>query len=328
MRLKILAGVLGAEALLCILLFSLQSSFAGVFTAVMAFPFEQIGFGLRVLSLSGDFGNAVSIVIYIVIGLLPAAGFLFMSIKRKARIEDGLLVLLSVVLFAVLYLMINPSIIDVFMGGTAGRSVGKAAYGGIVYSVLCGYFILKILRIVSAGGTEKLIRYMSVMLGLLSIIFVYMIFGILYGSLLDSIAVVKTGNTGSIINSINVYPTGFLYIFLILQFIADALPYALNILIIFAGIQLLEEMQVNRYSTETVTAAKRVSRLCTKALAAIILVNIGFNLIPLILAAPLRIIHVSVQIPVFPITFVLAALLLTKLVAENKELKDDNDMFI
>ena len=52
MKQKILVGALSVEALVCVLFCILQTSFTGVFSAVMAFPFEQIGMGLRSLSLS------------------------------------------------------------------------------------------------------------------------------------------------------------------------------------------------------------------------------------------------------------------------------------
>jgi hypothetical protein len=40
------------------------------------------------------------------------------------------------------------------------------------------------------------------------------------------------------------------------------------------------------------------------------------------------VINGTVQIPVLTIAFVLAVLLLSRFIAENKRLKDDNDMFI
>ena len=36
----------------------------------------------------------------------------------------------------------------------------------------------------------------------------------------------------------------------------------------------------------------------------------------------------NLKIPVFSVAFMLAVLLLTRFVSENKQLKDDNDMFI
>jgi len=315
-------GLLSAEALACVLVIILQTSFTGVFSAVMAFPFEQIGMGLRSLSLSSGLGNAAAIVVYFAASLLPIAALVVLRKKRKLCAEDGLLGLLSAVLFAVLYVMINPGVINTLTNGAAIQSVGKAVLGGMVYSVLAGYFILRILRLFSNSETSMLVRYMSVMLSLLNALFVYSIFGTGFNGLLNSIAELRAGNVG------NEYLLGASYIFLVLQFVVDALPGVFNILVVFAVLQLLEEMRSDRYSAETVTSTRRVSRLCSTALVTMIIANIGFNLLQLIFAKSILVINSSVQIPVFSITFVLATLLLTRLVTENKQLKDDNDMFI
>lgn len=322
MRRGVFYGVLGIEAALCVILRILQVSFSSAFSAAMAFPFEQIGLGLRTLSLSGGPGNAAAIAVYIVVSLLPAAALLILRKKRGLYAEDGLLAVLSAVLFAVLYLMINPGIIDSMTNVAAGQSIGKAMLGVTVYSVLCGYIVLRVLRLFSDGSAPKLERYMSVMLHLLCVLFVYVIFSACFGGMLDSIASLRAGNIG------NEHLLGASYFFLVLQLVVDALPYLMDVFVVFAALGLLREMQTDRYSAETVAAAERMSRLCSIALAATVLSNIGFNLLQLLFAKSLMTLNSLVQIPVFSITFVLAALLLTRFVTENKQLKDDNDMFI
>lgn len=322
MKHRVLAGLLAAEAAACILLSIVRASFSGVFSTVMAFPFEQLGLGLRALSLSGWPGNAIAIMIYVAVSLIPAAMLLVLRKKRGLQKEDGLLALLSAVLFAVLYLMINPGVIGTLTGGATGQDVGKAILGSMVYSVLCGYLVLRVLRLFSEGGTDKLARYMAVMLSLLSALFVYLAFGACFGAMLESIEALRAGNAG------NEHLLGTSYFFLVLQFIVDALPYVLNVFVVFSALRLLEELREDRYSAETVAATGRMSRLCVAALAVTVLTSIGFNLFQLLFAKSLMVINSTVGIPVFSIAFVLAALLLTRFIAENKQLKDDNDMFI
>jgi len=322
MKHKIFVGLLSVEALACVLFCILRTSFAGAFSAAMAFPFEQVGMGLRTLSLSGGPGNAAAIAIYVAASLLPVAAALILRKKRKLRAEDGLLALLSAALFAVLYIMINPGFIGELTGGKADQSVGKALLGGMVYSVLCGYFVLRVLRLFYNGAIEKLFRYMAIMCRLLAVVFVYLIFGACFNNLLDSIAALRAGNVG------NEQLLGASYIFLVMQFAVNALPYAFNVLVVFAALRLLNEMQADRYSAETVANVGRISGLCAAALVATVLTNIVFNLLQLLFAKSINVINNSVQVPVFSIAFVLAALLLTRLVTENKRLKDDNDMFI
>jgi len=264
----------------------------------------------------------VAIILYVAVSLLPIAALLVIRKKRNLSAEDGLLGLLSVVLFAVLYLMINPGYITMWAGGIVAPSIGKAIMGSMVYSVLLGYFILRVLRLFSDGGTEKLIRYMSVMLRLLNVLFVFIVFGACFSELLTSIAVLRAGNAG------NEHLLGTSYVFLVLQFVVDALPYVFNVFVVFAALRLVDEMRSDRYSAETVAAAGRLSRFCAVALATTVLVNVGFNLLQLIFASSLFVMNSSVEFPVFSIIFLLAALLLTRLISESKQLKDDNDLFV
>ncbi len=347
MKRRILWIFLAVEAVLCVLFGILQTSFLGIFTAAMAFPFEQLGLLLRTLSLSGGPGNVVAIILYVTISLVPILALVAFARKRKLRPEDGLLALLSAALFAVLYLMTNPAMIGSFFGGAAGTGaagngaagigiagpgaagigaagigVGKAVLGAMVYSVLCGYLVLRVLRLCFDGSTEKLQRYMVILLGLLNVLFVYVVFGAHFSGLLHSLAALRAGNTG------NEHLLGLSYAFLALQFVVDALPYVFNIFVVRAALGLLDEMRVDRYSGASVAQSIRLARLCRTALAATVLAGIAFNLLQLIFAGRLLVVNSSVQIPVLSIAFVLAVLLVARFIEENKRLKDDNDMFI
>ena len=323
MNRKVILILLVVEAAVCLALGVARAPLSGVFTSVMAFPFEQIGLGLRALSLSGGFGNAVAIVLYILFCLFPAAVLPFLARRRTLFPEDWLLVLMSIVQFTVIYLMINPGLtVNTMAGGMVDYAVGKAILGTIIYSIVCGYLVLRALRLFTGGNTGELARYMSVMLGLTAMLFVYLAYGALFASSLDSIAALRAGNTG------NEHLLGASYAFLILRFAVDALPYILDIFVIFAALKMLEEFRKNRYSAESVKAAARVSKLCAAVLTATVLSSICFNSLQLLFIGYLMVINVTVQIPVLSIAFVLVALLLTRFVTENKQLKDDNDMFI
>ena len=322
MKHKTLWVILLIEAALCVLLRILQASFTGLFSAAMAFPFEQIGLLLRALSLSGWAGNIAALLLYAAVSLIPAAALLVLAKRRGFQREDWLLVLLSAALFAVLYLMINPALIGPLFGGTSGLAVGKAVLGGALYSVLCGYAILGVLRLFFTGDTGKLQKYMAVLLYLLNLLFIWLAFGACFGKLLDSVATLQAGNTGE------GQQLGSSYVFLALQFLVDALPYVLDVFVVFAALRVLDELCADRYSQASLTAVNRLSRLCGAALAATVLANIGINLLQLLFAGTLRVINASVQVPILSIAFVLAVLLLTRYIAENKRLKDDNDMFI
>ena len=75
-------------------------------------------------------------------------------------------------------------------------------------------------------------------------------------------------------------------------------------------------------------AAELLARRSGAMLAVVVLTKGGFNLLQLLLAARLRQLSSVVLIPVFDVAFALAMLLLARLMRENKQLKDDNDLFV
>lgn len=314
--------LLGCEAVLCMLLFLVRESIPGIFTAIIVFPFEQIGMLLRKLSLSGDIGNVFSIIVYVVISLIPIFVLFIYKKRRELCTEDSLLVVLSAVLFVVLYLLINPGLLGNYLGSAEGLILGKVLLGGMAYSVLFGYIILRILRFFFIADADRLQKYITVLLCVLNIFFIYLAFGAQFDSLLNSMDALRTGNTGA------EQSLGMSYMFLVLQYIVNALPNVLNVLVVFAGINLLKELAIDKYSEATVAASIALSRLCGLVLIIIVISNIGFNLLQLIFANVLRVINGTIQIPMLPIAFVLIALLLAQYIRENKKLKDDNDMFI
>ena len=322
MKKKIFRGLLAVEAAACVLVYLLHVPAKDIFPTILAFPFEQIGAGLRALSLSGGFGNVLAIVLYLVVSLLPAGLLFFLRKKQKLHWEDGLLALLSAVLFYILYLMVNPGFIINLLGIAAAPPVGKAILGGMVYSLVIGYLILRVLRLFSAGKLRELERYLFLMLGVLGAIFIFLAFGISVRDLLASISSVQAGNIG------NEHLLGTTYVFLAMQYIVNALPYVLSIQVIFAAMRLLDELGKERYSAASVKAAEQLSRFCANALTIMVLTNILFNLLQLLFAKSIMVANHSVQIPVVSILFVLAALLLTRFMMESKQLKDENDQFI
>lgn len=324
MKRKTLKIILIIEGLLCVLFTFLPGVLSGLgkelFTTVLTFPFEQIGMGLRVLSLSGAVGNVIAIALYLAISLLPV-GYLMLRFREKNVFfkEDVLLVLLSAVLFFALYCMINPGI-----GFFPFRDVlmGKVLLSGTIYSIVYAYVILRVLGLFFAKGAKALQRYMIVLVGLVNMIFVYAIFGDGVKGLLDNIAAMEAGNAGS------EHLLGASYVFLFLQYVVDVLPYALNIWIAFLGMDLLEEMGEDPYSETSVLAAQNLSKRCGMALGIVVLSHMAFNLMQLVFAKNLVIINSTVEISLFSIGFLLAALLFSRYIAENKALKDDNDSIV
>ena len=92
--------------------------------------------------------------------------------------------------------------------------------------------------------------------------------------------------------------------------------------------RLLECLGEGRYTGEAVAAAGRLAGWCGRALAAAALCQLGHNLLQLLFAPTLSAMDLSVQLPLLGVVFLLAALLLARLVARGYRLQQDNDLFI
>ena len=322
MKRKIPYLILGAEAALCLLGQFFLASFPRIFVTALAFPFEQIGLGLRALSLSGATGNTLALILYGLLCLVPLALVPWLGRRRKLVVEDGLLVLLSAVLFAVMYLMINPGLLRNSAGNLTGPGLGKALMGAVLYSIIIGYLLLRVLRLSLRADAAKLQKYLAALLWLLTAVFVYAIFGACTSKLVESFQALCAGNTQR--------DAAFVVscVFLILQYCLDALAYVLDILVAFAALDLLYKMRADRYSEAAVAASGKLSHRCAKALAFTATAHIVFNLLQLLFYSKLLVVNGTLSLPLSSIAFVLAALLLAQYIQENKRLKDDNDMFI
>ncbi|HWQ59516.1 MAG TPA: hypothetical protein VN540_10885 [Clostridia bacterium] len=321
MKRKLFYVLLALEAAACVALCLAKDALPNLLTVAVAFPFEQLGLGLRALSLAGRFGNAAALALYAAFCLLPAGYLFFIRSKRGWHAEDALPVLVSALLFAVVYLMINPREIGARLPfpGESGLVMGKAVLGSVIYSVLIGYVVLRALRLAFESGSDRLYASLSVLLALMSLLFVWAVFYMCFGDMVNAFAALEE-------NAVSV--PGVRRVFVALRFLAGALPYALDFFIVLVVRRLFDEMRADRYSDAAVSASRRLSRWCAGALAATVVTNIGFNVLQLLCAKALTDFNSTLNLPLTSILFALAALLFSRIVAENQKLKRDSDLII
>ena len=108
MKRKTLIIMLVCEAALLFILVLLTNRFPGLFSSMLAFPFEQIAIGLKILSQAGRIGNGLAIALWVGISLLPSIPALYYKQNKAAIKERITLFSLSCVLLLALYGMINP----------------------------------------------------------------------------------------------------------------------------------------------------------------------------------------------------------------------------
>ena len=339
MRQKKFLILLTIEAVLCVAMqLVIPSDLIGG-ASLFAFPFEQIGDGLRALSLSGTVGNIAAITLYVLLCGSPFLVLLGIHRKRKAYWEDGLLAGLGTLMFFVMYLMINPGIISNALGGFVGAAgTGKMILSVVLYSVLVGYLVLRVLRRTYTADMDKLQSYFSAILYMVGILFVWVVFGAGFGELRGSLKALAENNTmdsGAVALGGAFMGTGLVNtslnlsrVFLVIRYAVDVLPYLLDTVIVLGGLELLQAMKADRYGETAVALAQKLSQQCGKMLAITVMTNVVFNVLQLIFLEKLLVVNSTVELPILSIFFVIIVLFLARLLTENKELKEDNDLFV
>lgn len=318
--------ILLIEAIVCIAFCLLKMSFSGVFSTIAAFPFEQIGWGLRNLSLSGAAGNALAVIIYILICLIPCLIWRCLRKSQKAYRIDAVLIGITLLLLIVIYYMVNPGLFQANVPGTA-----KWMLGCTFYSVLFGYLVIRILKMYINADAQKLQKGLKILLFFLNIVFVYIICGQSLETFIKSIQEVQRNNgiadiEAEIFSGIsNLTVT---YFFLTFHYLVNILPYLLDIVVVYLSIHMLDALSEDRYSEKAVKTVERLTNFCVRALMITITVDAVFNLLQLIFQKVLYQVNIVVVLPVFSIVFVFAALLFSCYIREDQKLKQDNDLFI
>lgn len=322
MKNKKLFVVLLVTSVLSALAVVLKFSFGDIFEEIICFPFEQIGFALRGLSLQGEIENIIAIIIYTFLSLSPLLLLLAHAKKKTIKIEDSLIIVLSLLLFYLLYMMINPSLIPMPLELTLGGNMAKSILCTAAYSVITTYFLLRAIRIFFASKTEKLHMYLSVLLLLTAMFFTVSIFGINLNDAFVQTTSIKTANIGSQ-NGLTTT-----YLFVAIKFIIDSIPSLVSILVILSSLYLIKELSADSYSQKAIDDSESLSKICKIGLVVTLCSGMAFNLLQLIFMGKLQSVNTFVQIPLTDILFVLGTLIFSRMVMANKTLKDENDSII
>ena len=311
MKNKFLLAALGAEALLCVLFCAL----GGSADAVLSFPLAPIGGWLRRLSLSGSLGNGLATAIYVILCLFPAALFLFRRMKGKRYPEDLLLLAASAALFYSLYLLINPALAE-----ARYSLMAKPALNGLVWVLIAAWLVLVLLRLAfeDKRGAEKCGK---LILFALAAVYVFCLFYQYPAEAIGEITVLNAANTYHSELKLS-------WFVIVLRTLAAAIPCALSLFALYLSRLLLDRATEDRYSEQTLTLSGRLARFCRAALTADVLLCAGVYLLQIVLAPKLRSISFDVKLPVSSVAVALAALLLSRLLGEGKQLKEDNDLFV
>lgn len=313
MKHRALMIMLVCEAALLFALVLLTNRFPGFFSSMMAFPFEQIAIGIKTLSQTGRVGNGLAAALWVGISLLPLIPASRYRQNKAAVMEKISLYSLACVLLLALYGMINPHVISPFIPEAGGGylTVVKAIIGVSVWSVIVLCVVLHIIRMFRLSDKASLLRYLRVLFHILCLLFAAAA-AISLGSGLTDTGSQKV----SLDNIINA-----------LRAMTSSTPYVLDIVIIISTLNLFD-IVMTEDQNGVANAAEKLSKTCCVTLVITAALSAVFNVLQIILMRWLTNVKATVEIPIVSIMFVGVVLLLSRLLVENKQLRDDNSLFI
>lgn len=321
MKKKLLYILFGIEGFICIILALLsEADFQEIVFWLVKFPFSQIGDGLRALSLGGSFGNVIAFVLYLLLGLMPTGMLVLILVKKKFRIEELCLPLMSGLLFYIMYYMINPQLIPGLFVNQEFGVMGKIILGSTFYSVLIGYMIIKAVRRAKEGKAE-VFTFLKVIS--LTIIFA-LVFRVCYLGVLETKSVIESMENSDLIGISN----GLSIFVSIVKALINHVPTVLNIVILFVSMELINDLKTDFYSQEVNKDAQRLSKICTMSVLAVVLSYMAVNLLQLSFMKVLLVSDYEVSIPVSSLAFASAMWLLANYFKKSSQLSDDNKLFI
>lgn len=281
---------------------------------MLTLPFSWLAGCLRAWSLSGKWGNVAAIVAYVLIALLPLLGLF----KKKLCAEDWLLPVASGCILYSLYHMINPGLRPAALSG----NIGTLICVGSVFLILFSWWIIRLLRVSEEMDSHIVYTLLRGFLILCAMICLWSGLGAGILNLRTQILDLQGGNT---MPGLNLVPT---YIFQVLRFAVTALEYVLDAFILILGVRFLKALEHDPYGECCTQVAEGTAAWCRRALIIILLSHSALNLGQIFCASMLHQLSVSFRFPIMSIGVAFVMMILTRLLQQGKQLKDDNDLFI
>lgn len=291
---------------------------------IFSFPMEQIGSILRKLSLSGEVGNIIAIIIYTALCLIPIGIYLYLRRTKKFIKVDRFLIFISMYTFVMMYFMVNPGLFPSII-----QNAPQMMLGGTFYSITCSYLVI---RILSACKDANIFRLQKRLQGFLYVLVIIFLFAIWAEGVLNTWSEIPNVNNGNSMTGLTGYydvtsytPT---YIFLVIQGIIHAIPYVFDIIVTVMAIRVIRLLGEEEQLNNTVPAVDTLVKTCTKALFITVTSSFSINILQLLFQSMIYKTNFSVELPIFSLVFVLAILLFARYLQEYQKLKQDNDLFI
>lgn len=282
---------------------------------LLAWPLIAAGNMLRELSLSGSVGNLVAIGLYAAVCISP----LILIRRTDSRRENMLLVLATVVLFRVMWLMVNPNM----MPQTLRNDVGRAIYAGAVYSVFVTWGVMKLMLKTDLTAQADIYKALRTFLLICAGLFLTDGIGLGLSSFRSDLNELTAANT--MLSESQMLPS---IMFLAGEFTLRAAESVLVAGILFLAFRLTMELEEDPYSKRCHQISVAMALWCRRTIRAVAAANLLLNLGQVFLADYLVNVDFQLRVPVISLAVVFGMMALTRLLDQGKALKEDNELFV
>lgn len=289
----------------------------------ITFPWEQMGMGLRRLSLSGSAGNITAWILFLAAGAFPLFTMAFLRYRHKGCRADYLLPLLSVSLFAGLWFFINPSYMDRYLSPMPTGGIAKYSLAAVIYSLFLTWILLRLVFLYEKAGQGRLLAGLRILLGLYGLVLGIGLFVQSSVEFREALRALQESNTGSDSHLLRIST-----LFLAVQTIIGLLPTASQIALLFMMALFLRRYEKEPFGSESCLAMERLKAASGRLLTVVLLANAGFNMLQLLCSRFLLTSFHRISFPLSEILVMLGIRTLSFLYLESRRLKEDNDMFI
>jgi len=264
--------------------------------------------------------------------LLPLYALVHIGAWRELKPEDALLVLIAFAAACALF----PHGWTAYWSTSAEALFPRLAWQWLIFALLAGWVVLRLLRRFSGGDTQELLKLFRALLILAAAYFVFEVCFAEFAGLFSAVDALKAGNTAFTVDTVLPVATDvtgskslvFSYVVLALRFAAEVLPTLLAAATAYFAIGLLDTMEDGAFTQESAAYAPKLAEWCVKVLKISVLFALAVNVLQAFCAPMLLSTSISIRLPIFELCFVLAALLGARLIASNVALAADNDLFI
>ncbi len=312
-KLIVFISILLVEAVVLTILMTCTSVFENIGISLFTVPFAQIASGVKSLCLKGSVLRGFGMAILALLTFLPIAYALSDLGGKKSTSERLSLILLGIVLGGGTFLMMNPTNFLPEAFRSQHEFMDQATCAAI-WSVILLTLATTGMRLLSSRKTRSLMHGFSAATVIIAILFV--------GS-----AVLSLGNLIRESASGEEASTEIENVVAFLKALKTVVPYILDSVIAVLLFR-LAQIYISEEQKDLKTAAASVRKTSCALLGVTLVLSVGYNLVQVLCMKNIRNVSVVTELPVLSCVFVVVAVLVCNLIVENKDLKDDNELFV